>query len=159
MSSLCPHLHVLSFGRLIFVLAAGRQRAGRPPAALGSLLAARGAPPAEGPAQRHGPARTAAGHLHRGGVGVVLAWLRAGALAARLQRHLFILLSLVTVLHGRRKAQSQDDEVLRLAFTRSSSLQVNKTLCENSKTTKRKKRNTFLRFVLLKSIYKLFDKR
>lgn len=98
-SSLSLHLHVLSFGRLILVaLVVGRQRAGRPPATFGDLPAACGVPGAEGPAQRHGPARTAAGHLHRGGVGVILAWLRAGALASRLQRHLLILLAFVAVL-------------------------------------------------------------
>lgn len=60
------HLHVLSFGRLVLVvvLVVGRQRASRPPAALGSLLAARGVSCTSGPAQCRGPARAAAGHLH-----------------------------------------------------------------------------------------------
>lgn len=40
----------------------------------------------------------AAGHLHRGGVGVVVTRLRAVALAARLHRHIVVLLRLVAVL-------------------------------------------------------------
>lgn len=100
MPSLCLHLHVLSFGWLVLVvvLVVGRQRAGGPPAALRHLLAGGSVADAEGPAQRRGPARATTVHLHRGGVSVVLTWLRAGAFTARLTRHLFILLSLITVL-------------------------------------------------------------
>lgn len=92
------HLNVLSF-LVAVALVVGGQRPGRPPASPRSLVDGRGALGAEGPAERHGSARTpagaAAGHLRRRGVRLVRL-----VVAARRQPQLFIILRLIAVLKG-----------------------------------------------------------